>query len=220
MMLRQFLIEVRVRLMALFGRDALHHRAEEEMRFHLAMMEQRMTEAGTPPDVAGAKARREFGNPAAIKEQAVDSWRYALLSRLIQDMRYGLRLAVRNPMLAVIIVATLSLGIGANTAVFSVVEAVLLRPLPYKDSSQLVSIWLRNVRATGTSKMFASFRDYQAFATAGSFEHVAVATWATGGRLLRGHGPAQEILAMPVSESFFPCLEWNPHAGVSFPQTI
>src|SRR4051794_17757136 len=94
-MLKQFLIALRVRLMALFGRRALHQRADEEMRFHLAMMEDRMVEAGIPPDVAAASVRRKFGNPAVIRAQAVSSWRYAFLSTLIQDMRYGLRLGLR-----------------------------------------------------------------------------------------------------------------------------
>src|SRR5215475_638390 len=128
------------------------------------------------------------------------------MDALRQDLRYALRLAGRKRGFAAIVVLTLALGIGANTAVFSIVEAVPLRPLPYKDPSRLVSVWLRNVHETGTSKMFDSLRDYRAFARARSFEQTAVATWATGGRLLHGYGPARGILAMPVSESFFALL--------------
>lgn len=138
------------------------------------------------------------------------------MDTLIQDLRYALRLIGRKRGLAAVVTLTLALGIGANTAVFSIVEAVLLRPLPYKDPSRLVSIWLRNVRETGTSKMFASLRDYRAFERARSFEQVAVATWATGGRLLRGVGPAQTILALPVSESFFALLGVEPAIGRTF----
>src|SRR5205823_3029434 len=138
------------------------------------------------------------------------------LDPLIQDLRYALRLVARKPGFAAIVTLTLALGIGANTAVFSIVEAVLLRPLPYKDPSRLVSIWLRNVHETGTSKMFDTLRDYRAFARARSFEQAAVATWAIGGRLLRGYGPAQEILAMPVSESFFALLGVEPALGRAF----
>jgi predicted permease len=135
---------------------------------------------------------------------------------LIQDVRYALRLVGRKRGFAAIVALTLALGIGANTAVFSIVEAVLLRPLPYKDPSRLVSVWLRNVHETGTSKMFDSLRDYHAFARAHSFEQRAAATWATGGRLLRGYGPAREILAMPVSESFFTLLGAEPALGRAF----
>ena len=138
------------------------------------------------------------------------------MDSVIQDVRYGLRVFSRKPGFATIVVLMLALGIGASTAVFSIVEAVLLRPLQYKDPSRLVSIWLRNVHASGTSKMFDSLRDYRAFARAHSFEQVAAATWATGGRLLQGYGPAQEILAMPVSESFFALLGAEPALGRTF----
>lgn len=216
MMLRQFLIDVRVRLVALFTRGTLHARADEEVQFHLAMMEQRRIESGIPPEIARMQARREFGNPTLIREQTADSWRYASVDMLIQDVRYGLRLFGRRPGFAAIVALTLALGIGANTAVFSIVEAVLLRPLPYRDPSRLVSIWLRNVHATGTSKTFDSLRDYRAFAQASSFEQTAVATWAAAGRLLRGHGPPQGIMAMPVTESFFALLGAEAALGRTF----
>lgn len=215
-MLKQFFIDIRVRLAALFTRREIHERASEEVQFHLSMIERRMIESGMPPEIAQAQARRQFGNPALIREQTADSWRYASVDTLVQDVLYGLRLFGRKPGFAAIIVLMLALGIGANTTIFSVVESVLLRPLPYKDSARLVSIWLRNVHETGTSKMFASLRDYRAFARAHSFEQTAVATWATGGRLLRGYGPAQDILAIPVSESFFALLGVEPALGRTF----
>jgi putative ABC transport system permease protein len=215
-MLKQFLIDVRVRLAALFARRAIDERADEEVLFHLSMIEQRITESGMPAEIARAEARRKFGNPTLIKEHTLDSWRYASVDTLIQDVRYALRLAARKPGFAAIVALTLALGIGGNTAVFSIVEAVLLRPLPYRHSSRLVVVYLRNVHETGTSKMFASLRDYRAFERARSFEQTAAGTWATGGRLLRGHGPAHDILAMPVSESFFALLGVEPALGRTF----
>jgi putative ABC transport system permease protein len=215
-MLKQFMIDLRVRLAALFSRPALHERAEEEVQLHLSMIERRMIESGMPLEIARAQARSRFGNPTLIKEQTVDSWRYASVDTLIQDVRYGLRLFGRKPGFTAIVALTLALGIGANTAVYSIVEAVLLRALPYRDPSRLVVIYLRNVHETGTSKMFASWRDYRAFARAHSFEQAAAATWATGSRLLRGHGPTRDILAMPVSDSFFALLGAEPTLGRTF----
>lgn len=215
-MLKQFFIDVRARLAPLFTRRAIHERANEEVQFHLSMIERRMIESGMPPEIAQAQARRQFGNPALIREQTADSWRYASVDTLVQDVRYGVRLFGRKPGFAAIVVLMLAFGIGANTAIFSIVESVLLRPLPYKDPTRLVVIYLRNVHETGTSKMFASLRNYRVFARAHSFEQTAVATWATGGRLLRGYGPAQDILAMPVSESFFALLDIEPALGRTF----
>ena len=216
MILKQFLIDVRVRLAAMFCRRALRERADEEVQFHLSTVERRLIESGMPPEIARAQARREFGNPTLIGEQTLDSWGYAFVDTLIQDLHYAFRLISRKPGVAAIVALTLAQGIGSNTAVFSIVEAVLLRPLPYKDSSRLVSIWLRNVHETGTSKMFDSLRDYRAFAAARSFDKIAVATWATGGRDLRGFGPAREILALPVSDSFFSLLGVEPALGRTF----
>jgi predicted permease len=215
-MLKQFLIDVRVRLAAVFARRALHQRAGEEVQFHLSMFEQRLIESGMPPETARARARQEFGNPTRMRERTFESWGYSLVATLIQDVRYAFRLIARKPGFAAMVALTLALGIGANTAVFSIVEAVLLRPLRYKDPSRLVSVWLRNVHETGTSKMFDSLRDYRAFARAQSFEQTAAATWAAGGRLLRGYGAARSILAMPVSETFFALLGAEPALGRTF----
>ena len=86
-MLKQFLIDVRVRLAAVFARHRLHERADEEVQFHLSMIERRMIESGMPPEVAHAQAQREFGNSTLIKERTLDAWPYAFLDTLIQDLR-------------------------------------------------------------------------------------------------------------------------------------
>lgn len=215
-MLKQFFIDLRVRLSSIFGRRTLRNRVDEEVQFHLSMIEERLIESGMHPEVAHAKARRKFGNSVVVKERVLDSWRYAFIETFLQDVRYALRITARKRIFAAIVTLTLALGIGTNTAIFSIVDAVLLRPLPYKHSSRLAVIYLRNVHETGTSKMFASLRDYRAFEQARSLEQTAAATWATGGRLLRGQEPAQDILAMPVSESFFSLLGVEAALGRTF----
>jgi len=139
-MLRQFWIDARVRLAALFARRFIRSRAEEELEFHLAMLEQRYIENGLAPAEARAQARRELGNPTLITEHTLDSWRYAFVSTLIQDVRYGLRGFRRNPGFATTAVLSLALGIGANTAIFRLFDALLFRPLPVKSPEELVLV--------------------------------------------------------------------------------
>ena len=139
-MLRQFWIDARVRLAALFARRHIRSRAEEELQFHLAMLEQRHIERGLAPGEARAQARRELGNPTLLTERSLDSWRYAFVSTLIQDARYGLRGFRKNPGFAATAVLSLALGIGANTAIFRLFDALLFRPLPVKSPEELVLV--------------------------------------------------------------------------------
>jgi predicted permease len=139
-MLRQFWIDARVRLAALFGRCLIRSRAEEELQFHLAMLEQRNIECGLAPAEARAQARRQLGNPTLITERTLDSWRYPFVSTLIQDVRYGLRGFRKNPGFAATAVLSLALGIGANTAIFRLFDALLFRPLPVKSPEELVLV--------------------------------------------------------------------------------
>ena len=114
-------------------------------------------------------------------------------------------------------VIVLALGIGACAAVFSVVDGVLLQPLPYRSPSHLVAIWDKDVRASGTSKNFDSYADFRDVAQhAKAFDAVAVATWAVDSRVLSGHGPPRTVLAVPVSDNFFSLLGVSAALGRTF----
>src|ERR1700722_6224353 len=126
---------------------------EEEMQLHLDLRQQQQAEQGMPPDQAAFAARRRFGNVTALKEKSQLTWGWAWLESLAQDALYGIRAMLRSPGLTIVALLSLALGIGANTAIFSLLDAVMLRSLPVKDPAQL--ILLGRGQADGITDAFA-----------------------------------------------------------------
>jgi len=133
------------------------------------------------------------------------------------DLSYALRNLRRTPGFAFIAIFILALGIGATTAVFSIVDAVLLHPLPYPHPDRLVAIWEKLDRDPNGPPVFDSYRDFQVWQRgAHSFEQLAPATWANASRIVTGAGPAQGVLAMPVGLDFFAMFGMAPELGRTF----
>jgi predicted permease len=130
--------EVARRFRMFFQRDQFDANLEEEMQLHVELRRQQQIEAGVPPEIARSAARRRFGNEAAIKEKSHLTWGWSWLETMLQDVVYGVRSMLRSPALVAAALLSLALGIGANTAIFSLLDAVMLRSLPVKQPSQLV----------------------------------------------------------------------------------
>ena len=114
---------------------------DEELQHHQRLLAEKFMLQGMTSGDAWHAARRQFGNTLKLKETRTEMLTFVWLETMIQDLKYGLRMLLRNKAFAAVAVLTLALGIGANTAIFSVVNAVVLHPMPYPDPSRLLILW-------------------------------------------------------------------------------
>ena len=198
----------------LFMRRRLHDDLSEEIRQHLEEKTDELVASGMSRVEAAAAARRGFGNVTLTEEWSREVWRWRFIEDLFMDVRYGLRNLRRSPGFAAVAVLTLALGIGANTAIFSVIYAVLLKPLPYPDSSQLFNVFQakpeEGIGGTGWSYLnFVELREQtDVFSeVAGSQGHQLTMT---------GRGDPVVVNASVVTPELFSLFGQRPLAGRTF----
>jgi predicted permease len=207
------LSDLLIRVRALFRRDAVERELDEELRFHFEEQVAKFVKSGLTPSEARRRARLTFGGSDQIKEECREARGVHFLEILTQDIRFGLRMLRRAPGFAFIAVLTLALGIGANTAIFSVVEGVVLAPLPYSKPERLVMVWESNPRFPHVWTSYANFRDWQRDAR--SFEGMtAFSTWQ--GFDLTSPGTPEHLDGKQISAGFFRTLGVNLAQGRDF----
>jgi len=185
---------------------------KEELEAHLRMAAQDRMDRGESHADAQANANRELGNAALVAEVTRETWGWTGLHRFVHDLRYGARVLRRNPVFAAVAIFTLALGIGATTAIFSVVYGVLLQPLPYHNPEQIVR--LRGVDAKGNQISFsdANFADVRAQSR--SFE--GLAEYHFGVDAVSGGSEPKRVPVAYVSHDFFSVFAIQPVIGRVF----
>ena len=197
-----------------FRRRRREEELDEEVQAHLRMAAQEHAEQGESPEQARASAVRDFGNITLVKEVTRDMWGFRWLETLLQDLRYGVRMLRKNPGFTAVAVVTLALGIGATTAMFSVLSAVLLRPLPYQDPGQLVHIYETDPGGgfSQTPVSYPNFLDWRAQ------NHVFESMAAYDGATFTLMGPKEPIHVegLVASADLFSVLGVKPMLGRGF----
>src|ERR1700730_5476092 len=200
-------------LKRLFSRRGLYNDLSTEIQGHLQEKIDELVASGIPGKEAAAAARREFGNVTLIEEDSRNVWRWPSIEDFFMDVRYGLRMLRKNPGFTAAAVIAFALGIGANTAIFSVVHGVLLRPLPYRNPSQLVVVSLFNQK---TREIFplcdADFLDWRAQNQVFS----GIAAFSGNGFNITGSGRPEQVRGDVVTAAFFSTLGVAPVLGRIF----
>src|SRR5262245_19547830 len=140
----EMLSKLMTRLRALLRKPEMERELDEELRYHIERQTDQNIRLGMNPEEARDAARKAFGGVEQAKERSRDARGVRRLEECWQDLRYGARMLVKNAGITLIAVITLALGIGANTAIFSVVYGVMLRPLPFHEPERLVRLWTDN----------------------------------------------------------------------------
>ena len=208
------LSDLLIRLRALFHRSAVESELDDELRFHFDQQVEKFVQSGWTLPEARRRARLEFGGLDQVKEDCRDARGTQSLEALAQDIRYGLRMLRKSPGFTAVAVLTLALGIGANIAIFNVVHATLLQPLPIRDASRLVVIWVNNLEH-GWSRMGPTGQDYLDWKEQSkSFDGMFLFEHGTG--TVTGIGEPEQVAGLRVTTNFGDFFGIKPVLGRTF----
>ena len=200
------------RFLALFRKARLERELDDEVSAYLELAERDLVAQGMTPEQARVQARRNFGGIEQMKEQHRDDRSYPFLENLARDVRYGVSALKRNPGFSAVIIAVLALGIGANTAMFSLIDAVIWKPLPFPEPERMVRVWEipgANLRNGTTTLTFLDWKHQTDVFASLSVEAPTTVAVSTGGDPVRVEGEL-------VSADFFDVFGISAQLGRTF----
>lgn len=200
------------RVRSLFQFRAAEAELDDELRFHAEQQREKYVKSGMTPDEAARLARLDFGGLDQVKEECREARGVQLMETLIQDVRYALRTLRKAPGFTLVALLTLGLGIGANTAIFSIVDGILLRPLPYQDPSRVIAINETTPKVGTVSVSYLDFLDWRR----DSYSFSEMAAVCGVGFNLAGISQPQSISGEAVSPNFLSMLGVRPFLGRDF----
>ncbi|HEV2349094.1 MAG TPA: ABC transporter permease [Terriglobia bacterium] len=205
--------EFATRFGAMFRKQRLEQEMNEEMRAHVQMLIEENVRHGMSPEEARGAALREFGGMEQTKVVYREQRGLPMIETIIQDLRYGLRMLANSPGFTALVVAALALGIGANAAMFAVINAALLRPLPFRNSGRLVAIdGIPAIRFNGPHTRVLSWEEW--VGKSQTLQDLSIYEW--GGLNVTGIDQPMHLPAVAVSEGFFRLLGVEPIKGRAF----
>ncbi len=200
------------RFASIFRAERLNREIEAEQEFHIAARTDELIETGMEREEATRRARLQFGSRVRAREESHDAKLFAWLESICQDLYYGLRTLIRARSFAAVAILTLALGIGANTAIFSVVNGVLLNPLPYHDANRIICLFEEIPNFKNGSISYPNFLDWQRMNRTFS----AIAAYRSTEFNLYGEGEPEHLHGEMISAGFFEILGVNPVMGRTF----
>jgi predicted permease len=201
-----------MRVIGLIGGRRADQDLSTELDTHLAMHTEDNIRAGMSPEEARRRARIALGGTEQTKEQHRDQRRMPIFDELVQDLRYAIRALQKSPTFAATAILTLALGIGANTAIFSIVDGALLHPIPFPDPDRLVALYSTSAYSNRNAISYLNFLDWQRQNR--TFEELAA--WRTDTFTLTGRGQAEHLVGVMVSANLFSTLRVPPLFGRTF----